>query len=277
MAEFKKNNLSKYRISEINRYFCKSIIYKYMNMKHMCPNCLAEFEDGEKFCKSCGSNLSEIFILNPVCPKCGKTFSEGCRFCDVDGEKLCSPDDLIPRCTKCGKEYSADVKFCPVDGGKVLSLLSIGYRNKKTVEGINQKADLGKRFVASLIDSAIIGVLSIFAIVPFSIGITKLSSYYSSDEATGYFVLAALLYLIPIIYSLLKDGMFNGQSIGKKTMGLTTVSIDTKLPCSLGESCIRNLVSSLVSFIPIEPILVLVTDDGRKLGDKAAGTIVINN
>lgn len=248
-------------------------------MKHLCPNCLAEFEDGEKFCKSCGSNLSEIFILNPLCPKCGKSFPEGSRYCDVDGEKLCAFEDLVPKCQICGKTYTPDVKYCPIDGGVVVvrNMASNKLNGNRVYEGTLQKADLGRRFVAALIDSFIVGLLSIFAIIPYSIGLTKILSYYSSDEAGGYFLVAAVLFLIPMIYQLLKDGMFNGQSIGKKAMGLRTITVETKEPCSIGKSVIRNLISALVSFVPIEPILVLVTNDGRKLGDKAAGTIVINN
>lgn len=246
-------------------------------MKHLCPNCLAEFEDGENFCKSCGSNLSEIFILNPLCPKCGKSFPEGSRYCDVDGTKLCAPEDLIPRCQKCGKIYTPDIKFCSIDGGVVQNKALNRLNGNNVFEGNLQKADLGKRFVAAIIDSFIVGLLSIFAVIPYSIGLTKLSSYYHSDDAAGYFFVAAVLYLIPLTYSFLKDGLFKGQSVGKKIMGLMTISIDTKLPCSIGRSVIRNLISALVSFVPIEPILVLVTNDGRKLGDKAARTIVINN
>lgn len=246
-------------------------------MKHLCPNCLAEFEDGEKFCKSCGSNLSEIFILNPLCPKCGKSFPEGSRYCDVDGEKLCAFEDLVPKCQICGKTYTPNVKYCPIDGGVVQNKAFNKQNCNNVLEGSPQKADLGKRFVAALIDNFIAGLLSIFAFIPYSIGLTKMLSYYSSGEAGGYFLVAAVLFLIPMIYQLLKDGMFNGQSIGKKAMGLRTITVETKLPCSIGKSVIRNLISALVSFVPIEPILVLVTNDGRKLGDKAAGTIVINN
>jgi uncharacterized RDD family membrane protein YckC len=53
------------------------------------------------------------------------------------------------------------------------------------------------------------------------------------------------------------------------------------MPCSTGESSTRTLVGGLVGAAPligwvVEPGLVLFSSDGRRLGDKAAGTQVID-
>jgi uncharacterized RDD family membrane protein YckC len=81
-------------------------------------------------------------------------------------------------------------------------------------------------------------------------------------------------------YSWTKDARPNGQSIGKKMFGLMVVGVETDRPCTLGQSIGRGLVLSLLSGIPvlgwlIEPITVFVSDEGRRIGDRVAGTQVI--
>jgi len=84
-----------------------------------------------------------------------------------------------------------------------------------------------------------------------------------------------------LIYNSIKDGLGQGQSWGKKKLDLMVVNLDNNTPCDKKKSFFRNFISGLVFIIPfvgwlIESIMVLVTEDGRKLGDKAANTQVID-
>ena len=150
--------------------------------------------------------------------------------------------------------------------------------------GTNQrflKASLGNRFLAALFDGLITIGLSIPAIIFFVLGMSKVDSYSDKDEAFGLFIIAFLFYLIPIVYNFIKDGLGQGQSWGKKALDLMVVNLDNNTHCDKGKSFFRNFISGLVAIIPfvgwlIEPIMVLVTEDGRKLGDKAANTQVID-
>lgn len=137
-----------------------------------------------------------------------------------------------------------------------------------------KKASLGSRFLASLLDGFISGILAIPACFLYAIGI--------SMEIYNYVTLALILYLIPLTYTFIKDGLGNGQSWGKNAMGLRTIKVKDYSKCTKGTSVLRALVSTLVSMIPlvgwiIEPIMVLTTSDGRRLADKAAGTMVVNS
>ena len=74
--------------------------------------------------------------------------------------------------------------------------------------------------------------------------------------------------------------MGRGQSWGKRAMDLMVVNIKTNKPCTKSKSLARNLVISGLQLIPyidwlIVPVAVLADDNGRRLGDKAAGTMVI--
>ena len=139
-----------------------------------------------------------------------------------------------------------------------------------------EKADLGKRFIAIIIDA----------------------------------VIAILVGLIPIIggligaaYMLLRDGLdyefMDHRSVGKKLVKLRPVTLDGK-PVDIGVSIKRNWMFALAGlayflvFIPIlgwaliplvgiaalvigivELILVIVNKEGRRWGDKLANTKVI--
>jgi uncharacterized RDD family membrane protein YckC len=81
-------------------------------------------------------------------------------------------------------------------------------------------------------------------------------------------------------YSFTKDGRPGGQGIGKKMMGLMVVHLQSNQPCNRNQSALRYLVMFLLNLVPyvgwlIEPIVLLAAAGGRRLGDNAAGTQVI--
>lgn len=218
-----------------------------------------------------------------VCPKCMTTYPAGSTFCPRDGERLTTSNNLTYYCEKCGTKYSSDTKFCPKDGGVVVCRIA-GQHQRSDTNVSFEKASFGVRFLASLLDGLICSVLAIPAIVLYAIGLSNVThnyGYYDDYSKTGgYFFFAFILYLIPLTYTFIKDGLGNGQSWGKKAMGLRIINVKDYSKCTKG--ALRALVSTLVSMIPlvgwiIEPIMVLTTSDGRRLADKAAGTIVVNS
>lgn len=260
-------------------------------MSYDCPKCGNEFEIGTKFCQICGCNLELEHIENPVCPKCKISYQTNTKFCVNDGSKLVRQLDLIPKCIFCNTTYSEDIKFCPRDGGEVKIILPrqfhqpiYGQTQSYQKFGTNQKypkSILGNRFLAALLDGLISLGLSIPAIIFFVLGMAKAKSYYDKDRAIGLFFIAFLFYIIPLFYNFIKDGLGQGQSWGKRALDLMVINLDNNAPCDKGKSFLRNFISGLVSIIPfigwlIEPIMVLATKDGRKLGDKAANTQVID-
>jgi len=91
-----------------------------------------------------------------------------------------------------------------------------------------------------------------------------------------------------ISYTLIRDGIGNGQSYGKKLAGLMVVNLMDNQPCKKGSSFVRNifqLIFTLVlGFIPfvnilagwIEPIVGLAHEKGYRVGDMVAKTQVID-
>ena len=146
-----------------------------------------------------------------------------------------------------------------------------------------EKAPLGDRFWASVLDGLIGLGLSLPTLICFLFAMQKSNDYDSYDQggAAMLFLLGIFFYLLPLTYSLVKDGLGQGQSLGKRNMYLMVVDVNDNQPCSIGQSMGRNIISTLVCLVPfigwlVEPIIVLASGDGRKLGDQAAGTQVIH-
>jgi uncharacterized RDD family membrane protein YckC len=78
--------------------------------------------------------------------------------------------------------------------------------------------------------------------------------------------------LFAFLYTLFADGLEGGQSWGKRMVGIRVVSMQTGAPCSFGQSFVRNLLLMILG--PIDWIFIF-GDRRQRLGDKAAGTIVV--
>lgn len=137
------------------------------------------------------------------------------------------------------------------------------------------KAPLGGRFLAALVDGLVTipaGLLWVLVVTAFAADSTGLGIVL---------VMAAVAATIwALVYSFTKDGRPGGQSIGKKMMGLMVVHLESNQPCTRGQSALRYLVLFLLGLVPyigwlIEPIVTLLAAGGRRLGDSAAGTQVI--
>jgi uncharacterized RDD family membrane protein YckC len=75
-----------------------------------------------------------------------------------------------------------------------------------------------------------------------------------------------------LFYNLFADGFHGGQSFAKQWLGMQVVDANTGKPCTFGQSFIRNLLLAMLG--PIDWVFIF-GDKHQRLGDKAAGTIVI--
>jgi hypothetical protein len=80
-------------------------------------------------------------------------------------------------------------------------------------------------------------------------------------------------------YSAIAEWAFGGQTVGKKVVGLRTIQVNG-LPISLGQAVIRNLLR-VVDLLPglylVGGLSALLDGRGRRLGDLAAGTMVVRD
>ena len=122
-------------------------------------------------------------------------------------------------------------------------------------------ASRGNRLLGQLVDAFVAGV-------PFYVGV--LLGNISSSLAAVTIGLGALW---SGFYYLFADGFTGGQSLGKKWLGMYVVDEVTGEPCTFWKSFIRNVLQVLG---PLDWIFIF-GDKHQRLGDKAAGTIVIAN
>lgn len=149
-----------------------------------------------------------------------------------------------------------------------------------TPEGIRLDvvlAGLGSRFAAYLFDLLLQAVaFLIFARVLDAV-VGSRSSEASNLIATGAFGVFALFDFI--LYFVIFDMLFNGRSPGKRLAGLRVVRVGGQ-PAGFLASLLRNLLR-VVDFLPalytFGCVLVLATSRNQRLGDLAAGTVVIRD
>ncbi len=116
------------------------------------------------------------------------------------------------------------------------------------------------RAVAHLIDQ--IALIPIGLIFAFLFGLIPTDS----DQFSNLWVFPCILYF------LFSDALPNGQSIGKKILKISVVDYNSRIPSGLFQSFVRNVVLLLLGFIDI---FFIYSSKRRRLGDLAAGTIVI--
>jgi uncharacterized RDD family membrane protein YckC len=133
-------------------------------------------------------------------------------------------------------------------------------------------ATLGSRFVAQMID---VIVCAIFLYLFYWLVLTTFIRSFSS------MFIQIFLWLLPILfysfYFLLTEAIFKGQSVGKMAVGTRVVRIDGAAP-SWGDLVLRSLllwVDAIFSGFIIGGLLISSTDRRQRLGDMAAGTVVI--
>jgi uncharacterized RDD family membrane protein YckC len=142
-----------------------------------------------------------------------------------------------------------------------------------------QVAGIGSRFLASLVDTLIVVLLQIVILIVVTLIVRFLDASAFSNQISAWVyaafgLLAALFYWG---YYIFFEMLWNGQSPGKRWVGLRVIRADGT-PITLSESLIRNL-GRLVDFLPaaygIGIVTMFIDKQSRRLGDLAAGTLVV--
>lgn len=119
------------------------------------------------------------------------------------------------------------------------------------IQDHKERATAGQRFLASLIDGILGGVVGLIPIVG---------------------------WVASLIYYLTKDALpfLNGQSVGKKVMNIRVVKADTQEPITgnFGANVLRQ-VSLMIPIFGIIDALMVFSDSQQRFGDRWANTIVV--
>ena len=144
-----------------------------------------------------------------------------------------------------------------------------------------QVAGIGSRFLATLLDTIIVVLLQVAVLIVLALIINIFDGSAFADQLSAWII--AIFGLIASLfywgYYVFFEMLWNGQSPGKRWVGLRVIRIDGT-PITLSESLIRNL-ARLVDFLPaaygIGVITMFIDKQSRRLGDLAAGTLVVQD
>ena len=137
-----------------------------------------------------------------------------------------------------------------------------------------QKAGIGSRFYAALIDT---GLLTLLAFIGYYVNrnfVRELGDTVGNWlGALGSIIVFALFWGYYMVFEVTT----NGQSLGKRALGLRVIK-EGGYPIGFADSAIRNLVR-VVDFLPFfygaGLLAMLINKDWQRLGDLAAGTLVV--
>ncbi len=136
-----------------------------------------------------------------------------------------------------------------------------------------QVAGLGTRAIAQILDLLILSGLLI------ALGFLGLAFAAFGASTVGSLVMLFGAFVIVFGYFWISEAFWSGQTIGKKVFRLRAVG-DRGEPMTFVQAGIRNIVR-IVDFLPygygVGLVTLFINGKGRRLGDLAAGTIVVKD
>lgn len=142
-----------------------------------------------------------------------------------------------------------------------------------TPEGVSFRlplAGLVSRMLALVLDWMVVNVaLSIL------VGGVQLLGVLSADFGSGVYFL--LSFLLPMLYAMVLESVWRGQTLGKRMLNLKVVDQDG-LRLQVSQVVVRNLlraVDSLPVFYLVGGVSAFFSRRAQRLGDLAANTVVI--
>lgn len=120
------------------------------------------------------------------------------------------------------------------------------------------------------------GLLLLAAHVPKT---PKQSIPQSTAESLATALVVTIVFLVFFGYFILFEGFWNGRTPGKKLLGIRVVR-DGGYPIDLAASFIRNVIrigEFAMAFYAVSAIAALASPENKRLGDMAAGTIVVRD
>ena len=135
-----------------------------------------------------------------------------------------------------------------------------------------QVAGLGTRAIAQLLDLLILICVLIAVFIVASVASVL-------GTGTAILILAIGAFVVIFGYFWLSEALWSGQTIGKKAFRLRAVG-DRGEPLTFVQAAIRNIVR-IIDFLPygygVGLIVLFAHGKGKRLGDLAAGTIVVKD
>lgn len=164
---------------------------------------------------------------------------------------------------------------------------TLDIRTPESIEFSYDLAGVGSRFLAVMLDLCIqVGfVLLLFWGFMLIAGKAPRAAHVAAATAdrlatnVAIAIVIAIVFLVFFGYFIIFEAMWNGRTPGKKALGIRVVR-DGGYPLDWGASLVRNLiriVEATVGFYAISVLVAVFSPQNKRVGDFAAGTIVIRD
>lgn len=158
---------------------------------------------------------------------------------------------------------------------------SISVTTPESIAFSYELAGLGSRFLAVWIDL----LIQIAILAAIATGLVLAARGASPGPAPGWAesfaiaFLAAIVFVVFFGYFILFEALRGGRTPGKQIVGIRVVR-DGGYPVDFGSALVRNLVrvaEVAFGFYAVSAVAALLSKENKRLGDMAAGTIVVRD
>ena len=161
---------------------------------------------------------------------------------------------------------------------------TLDVRTPESIAFSYELAGIGSRFLAVAIDL----LLQIAVLVALIWGLSLAVPHFVAQRHAQYVemrvaqnvvagIFIFIIFMIFFGYFIVFEAVMNGQTPGKRALGLRVVR-DGGYPIDFTAALVRNLIrvgEMMFGFYAIAAIAALVSPENKRLGDMAAGTIVV--
>lgn len=140
-------------------------------------------------------------------------------------------------------------------------------------------AGIGSRFIAVLVDTVLWVIGMLVVILLFSIFAPAIAAFSKISAQWAFAIVIFLFFLFNWGYFTLFEAFWNGRTPGKKIAKIRVIQRSGR-PIGVFESMARNFVryiDQIPFFYAVGVITMFVTKQHQRLGDLAAGTLVVQD
>lgn len=138
-----------------------------------------------------------------------------------------------------------------------------------------EKASLGRRYVAAMIDFILVGIL--WTVLVYTFGDAEVGEYGTTSYKLDGFPMVVATFCPWFLLLPVAEAITQGQTIGKKFLGIRSAHPDGA-HISFGKAITRHLLD-FVDYLPFFGIVGLImaarSKDFQRVGDRVAHTIVV--
>jgi uncharacterized RDD family membrane protein YckC len=158
---------------------------------------------------------------------------------------------------------------------------SVEVRTGEAVAIRYELAGLGSRFLALVVDMLVQFAIALVLLIAFSFAAAPLARFAYGKNVVAWFIALGVFLAFAIFFGwfIIFETWWSGRTPGKRALGLRVVR-DGGFPLDVGASIIRNVVrvaELLLGFYALSAISALLSRENKRLGDFAAGTIVVRD